>query len=81
MTPVLSNESAGVEWVPTLARAANLAAELAPHADATERARQVRDEAMLALYREHLLRHLQPELYGGDCAPWGIQFDLGRLFA
>jgi 3-hydroxy-9,10-secoandrosta-1,3,5(10)-triene-9,17-dione monooxygenase len=81
MTPVLSNESAEEAWAPMLARAANLAAELAPHADETEKARQVRDEAMLALYREHLLRHFQPELYGGDCAPWGIQFDLGRLLA
>lgn len=81
MTPMHSNESAEEEWAPTLARAANLAAELAPHADQTEEGRQVRDEAMLGLYREHLLRHFQPELYGGDGAPWGIQFDLGRILA
>ena len=47
MTPMHSNESAEEEWAPTLARAANLAAELAPRADQTEEGRQVRDEAML----------------------------------
>jgi 3-hydroxy-9,10-secoandrosta-1,3,5(10)-triene-9,17-dione monooxygenase len=81
MTTVHSNESTEKEWAPTLERAASLAAELAPHADETEARRQVRDEAMLALYREHLLRHFQPERHGGDGAPWGIQFDVGRVLA
>ena len=81
MTAAQSNESAEKAWAATVERAANLAQELAPHADATEAGRQVRDEAMSALYREHLLRHFQPEQYGGDGAPWGLQFDVGRLLA
>ena len=81
MTTVRDNESTEKAWTPTLERAAKLAAELAPHADATEEGRQVRQEAMLALYRENLLRHFQPERYGGDGSPWGIQFDVGRLLA
>ncbi len=81
MTPVQDNDSVDQEWAPTLERATNLAANLAPLAEETEAARQVRDEAMQALFKEHLLRHFQPERYGGDGAPWGIQFDIGRLLA
>ena len=60
MTALHSNESAEKEWARTLERATNLAAELAPLADETEAGRQVRQEAMSALYRERLLRHFQP---------------------
>lgn len=76
-------DDAGVErdWAPTIERATTLAVELARQAAETEAARQVRDEAMQALYREMLLRHFQPERYGGDGAPWGLQFDIGRVLA
>lgn len=76
-------DDAGVErdWAPTIERATTLAVELARQAAETAAARQVRDEAMQALYREMLLRHFQPERYGGDGAPWGLQFDIGRVLA
>ncbi len=81
MTTAQDDAAVERDWAPTLDHAATLAADLAPHADETEAARQVRNDAMQALYREHLLRHFQPERHGGDGAPWGLQFDIGRLLA
>jgi len=58
-------------YVPTLrARAA-----------ATEERRSVLPEVMADLHRLGLIKHFQPVRLGGIAAPWGIQFDIGRILA
>ena len=62
-------------------RAGSLLPALRQRTAAADAARMMLPETMADIHRLGLIKHFQPERWGGIAAPWGIQFDIGRVLA
>jgi 3-hydroxy-9,10-secoandrosta-1,3,5(10)-triene-9,17-dione monooxygenase len=69
------------EWEPILDRTRAILPLLRERADETRANRRVPDQNMQLLYDHRILRYLQPERFGGEVLPWGVQFHIGRIIA
>lgn len=69
------------EWGPLIARALELGPRFSERADAARKARMLPRDNIDALFERRLLRQFQPVSFGGDAAPWGAHFQVGRVLA